>query len=194
VNSFVRQKSRISRQLDTKRVDWHYCPRNLRSTLEIRVDERNGLWLLASTEKSAITVVLDDPGPCGCRSIPGGLKLKSQIERLHPKSEPVPRCCRSDWYGKIQIHENQESATNSRSMHPMKGPQVIQHASTLDLNQIKFLPVVLRECTWASFANYSITQRPVALSGPHQRASNAIANGETEGAEFSSCGGKDLLD
>ena len=63
--------------------------------------------LLASTEKSARTVVLDDPGPCGCRSIPGGLKLKSQIERLHPKSEPVPRCCMSDWHGKIQIHENQ---------------------------------------------------------------------------------------
>src|ERR1035438_1614314 len=40
---------------------------------------------------------------------------------------PVPRCCMSDWHGKIQIHENQESATNSRSMHPMKRPQVIQH-------------------------------------------------------------------
>jgi hypothetical protein len=44
------------------------------------------------------------------------VKLKSQIEGLHPKSEPVPHCYMSDRHGTIQIHENQESAKNRRSM------------------------------------------------------------------------------
>ena len=90
------------------------------STIGVAFRCRRAVGLLASTEKSARTVVLDDPGPCGCRSIPGGLKLKLQVERLHPKCEPVPRCCMSDWHGKTQIHEDQEGATNSGSMHPMK--------------------------------------------------------------------------
>ena len=54
-------------------------------------------------------------------------QARSQVERLHPKSEPVPRCCLSDRWGKIQIRENQENAKNRRSMHPMERPHVVQH-------------------------------------------------------------------
>ena len=59
--------------------------------------------------------------------VDGGFSFGSQVERLQPKSEAVPRCCLSDRWGKIQIRENQENAKSRGPMHPMERPHVVRH-------------------------------------------------------------------